>query len=476
MEDWINNSQEPETPETPVEPTAPETPVEPEVPVEQPVTEPSEPEVPAQPQPTNRYARYTPYSASPQPSHTPTPEQPPQKKKNHNWPIIALVCALAIVFVTSVVLAIGDLATYGPSEIGNNNQTTTTTQNGDKPSLVIRDDPNAESINTAQIAADNVDVTVLINVYELTAAEDYFGYNIESGEQSETLAGQASGIVMSADGYIITNEHVVIDDSTGQPFDRVEVQFYNGNVYNATVVGHDSDTDLAVIKIEASDLKVAIFGNSDNVVLGERVVTIGCSGGLPWSVSQGIISGKDRDVYDETGYQIQCLQIDATINPGNSGGPLFNSRGEVIGINSAKIVYEGYENLGFSIPITEAKVVIDDLIQYGKVTGRIVLGVTGYDVDQSGVTGFLIKTIEEGSCLEGTGIKASDVLTAVDGVKVSGRTEMRKELSKHKAGDVVTLTVVRVTARRQNGGFYGYGSSYTYEYDTFDVKVTLQEG
>lgn len=474
MEEWINNAQESETPveptapEAPVEPTAPEAPTEPEVPVETPA---------AEPQPANRYASYTPYGASPQPTPTPTPEETPKKKKNHNWPIIALVCALALVFVTSVVLAVGDLVTYGPSEIGNNNQTTTTvTQNPDKPSLIIRDDPNAESINTAQIAADNVDVTVLINVYELTAAEDYFGYNIESGEKTETLAGQASGIVMSENGYIITNEHVVIDDSTGQPFDRVEVQFYNGNVYDATVVGHDSDTDLAVVKIEATDLKVAVFGNSDSVVLGERVVTIGCSGGLPWSVSQGIISGKDRDVYDETGYQIQCLQIDATINPGNSGGPLFNSRGEVIGINSAKIVYEGYENLGFSIPITEAKTVIDDLIQYGKVTGRIVLGITGYDVDQSGITGFLIKTIEKGSCLEGTGIKASDVLTAVDGVKVSGRTEMRKELSKHKAGDVVTLTVLRVTARRQNGGFYGYGSSYTYEYDTFDVKVTLQEG
>ncbi len=471
MEEWINNSQEPETPEVPVEPT------EPEVPAEPPVTEPAAPQTP--PQPTNRYASYTPYGASPQPSYTPTPEQPPKKKKNNNWPVIVLVCVLAVVFLTSVVLAVGDLADRGGNAGGNVGSTTTTTttaQSGNKPSLNIRDDNDADSINTAQIAADNVDVTVLINVYELTAAEDFFGYNIESGEQSEMLAGQASGIVMSADGYIITNEHVVIDESTGQPFDRVEVQFYNGNVYNATVVGHDSDTDLAVIKIEASDLKVAVFGNSDNVVLGERVVTIGCSGGLPWSVSQGIISGKDRDVYDETGYQIQCLQIDATINPGNSGGPLFNSRGEVIGINSAKIVYDGYENLGFSIPITEAKVVIDDLIQYGKVTGRIVLGITGYDVDQSGITGFLIKTIEKGSCLEGTAIKASDVLTAVDGVKVSGRTEMRKELSKHKAGDVVTLTVLRVTARRQNGGYFGYGSSYTYEYDTFDVKVTLQEG
>lgn len=470
MEEWINNPQEPEAPETPVEPTAPEAPAEPEVPVETPTTEPVEPPTP----PTNRYASYTPYGAAPQPQMP----QPP-KKQNRNVPIIVLVCVLAVVFLASVILAVGDLANRGDNADhsgGGTTTTTTTAQAGSKPSLSIRDDNDADSINTAQIVADNVDVTVLINVYELTAAEDYFGYNIDSGEKTETLAGQASGIVMSADGYIITNEHVVVDDSTGQPFDRVEVQFYNGNVYNATVVGHDSDTDLAVVKIDASDLKVATFGNSDNVVLGERVVTIGCSGGLPWSVSQGIISGKDRDVYDETGYQIQCLQIDATINPGNSGGPLFNSRGEVIGINSAKIVYEGYENLGFSIPITEAKVVIDDLIQYGKVTGRIVLGITGYDVDQSGITGFLIKTIEKGSCLEGTGIKASDVLTAVDGVKVSGRTEMRKELSKHKAGDVVTLTVLRVTARRQNGGFYGYGSSYTYEYDTFDVKVTLQEG
>ncbi|MBQ8494576.1 MAG: trypsin-like peptidase domain-containing protein [Clostridia bacterium] len=469
MEDWINNPQEPEAPETPVEPTAPEAPAEPEVPVETPTTEPVEPPT----LPTNRYASYTPYGAAPQPQMP----QPP-KKKNRNVPIIVLVCVLAVVFLASVILAVGDLADRGDAEDHSDGTTTTTTtaQAGSKPSLNIRDDDDIDSINTAQIVADNVDVTVLINVYELTAAEDYFGYNIESGEKTEKLAGQASGIVMSADGYIITNEHVVIDDSTGQPFDRVEVQFYNGNVYNATVVGHDSDTDLAVVKIEASDLKVATFGNSDNVVLGERVVTIGCSGGLPWSISQGIISGKDRDVYDETGYQIQCLQIDATINPGNSGGPLFNSRGEVIGINSAKIVYEGYENLGFSIPITEAKAVIDDLIQYGKVTGRIVLGITGYDVDQSGITGFLIKTIEKGSCLEGTGIKASDVLAAVDGVKVSGRTEMRKELSKHKAGDVVTLTVLRVTARRQNGGYFGYGASYTYEYDTFDVKVTLQEG
>ena len=238
---------------------------------------------------------------------------------------------------------------------------------------------------------------------------------------------------------------------------------YSGATYTATLVGSDKDTDLAVIKINATGLKAASFGNSSKMSLGDRVVTLGNAGGLEWSASQGILSGTKRDVYEKTGYSIQCLQIDAAINPGNSGGPLLNSMGQVIGINSAKIVYTGYESLGFSIPIDEAKPILDDLIRYGYVTGRVELGIKGYTITQTGYEGFMVSEIDAESSLIDANIQTYDIITSLDGEKVTSRTVLRSLLSKHQVGDTVTLGILRITNQR------------TGETERFEVQVTLRE-
>ena len=243
------------------------------------------------------------------------------------------------------------------------------------------------------------------------------------GTTSEQQAGGATGIIMTSDGYIITNWHCVINEKTNRQFARIQVTTYDGTKYDqATVIGADKDTDLAVIKINAANLKAAEFGDSSQLSMGDRVVALGNAGGLEWSASQGIVSGTARDVYDDTGYSIKCLQTDAAINPGNSGGPLLNNQGQVIGVNSAKIVAEGYEGLGFSIPIKEAKVIIDDLLKYGYVKGRVMLGIMGNEVATPGYEGFMINSINEGSVLQGTKAQAGDIITHVN------KTYMRQAL------------------------------------------------
>ncbi len=405
---------------------------------------------------------YTPYSGwQPSSSFTPPPtpsgNQPPKRPKKHNSNSI-LAAALSVVCVICLVL--GGVLIFQNTQSSQTPGTTSdtsgtgTSNSGDasKPTVELNDtEIDDGGLTTAEIVAKNLNSTVVIKMYSKQAQS---GFDF-SANSSETYAGQASGIVMSEDGYIITNQHVVYNDETGGYYDRIDVEFYDGSVYTATVVGADRDTDLAVVKVEASGLTPVTFGNSDNLNLGDRVVTLGNSGGLPWSVSQGIISGLERDVYDETGYSIKCLQIDAVINPGNSGGPLFNANGEVVGVNSAKIVYEGYEGLGFSIPISEAKFVIDDIIANGYVTGRIALRITGYTVTQSGYEGFMIDSIQSDSSLSGTSAQKGDIITHVNGTRVKSHTELKNALSQYTVGNTVELTLLRVNSRT------GQGSTFT---------------
>ena len=374
---------------------------------------------------------------------------PPQKKGGKGGMIaIAVIGVIAIVLLTvllvknfvfdnGVGLLSDDVIGEEQDEVINDNA----------PTLDITDWADDDGgLSATEIINENMDSTVVINVYQMQVPTGMFQY----GFGSETLvkSGEATGIVMTADGYIITNWHVVIDENSGEPFDQIDVVLSDGTVYeNAQVIGSDQSTDLAIIKVNAKNLKTAEFGDSSKLVMGARVVTLGNAGGLQWSASQGIISGLARDVYEDTGYSIKCLQTDAAINPGNSGGPLLNNNGQVVGINSAKIAAEGYEGLGFSIPINEAKKVIDDLVKYGYVRGRVELGITGYSIANNGYYGFVIKTIEKGSMLENTKARAGDLITAIDGVKIDGYGALRNELSKHTAGDEVTLSLLRLDSR-----------------------------
>ena len=509
MSEWwetpeTNNPQEPAEPSVPSEPSVPTEPTAPETPATPtPVTAPTPPETPAAPdrrgdpsvpfapqppatppvQPPvqpNRPPMWTPPAsttpnmwpprpAAPTPAPAPYPPQPP-KKSGRGATIIAvsLLSALCVLLLAIGAILLLDRPSASNTPGGTTNPTSssrsdTTSVNENAPSVTIQEaDADDGGLTTTEIVQRNLDSTVVINMYK-TSTVQYGGFTFNTDTESETLAGTASGIVMSEDGYIITNQHVAVDENSGQAYRRIEVVLYNGATYTAELVGADEDTDLAVIKISATGLKPATFGSSSKMSIGDRVVTLGNAGGLEWSASQGILSGTKRDVYDKTGYSIQCLQIDAAINPGNSGGPLINAQGQVIGINSAKIVYTGYESLGFSIPIDEAKPILDDLIRYGYVTGRVELGIKGYSITQTGYEGFMVSEIDPDSSLAGADIKVYDIITALDGETVTNRTELRNLLSKHKVGDTVTLSILRITNQRTGAT------------ERFEAKVTLRE-
>ena len=337
-----------------------------------------------------------------------------------------------------------------------------------------------DALTTQQIIQKNLNCTVVISTYEQTTSYNPFqsggsqqggnsgnsgNYSSGSDDSGLTQASSATGIVMTKDGYIITNRHCVINEQTNIQYAQVDVKTYDGKTYKkATVVGVDKDTDLAIIKVDATDLTPAEFGDSSKLSLGDKVVALGNSGGLEWTPTQGIISGLARDVYDDTGYSIKCLQTDAAINPGNSGGPLINSAGQVIGINSAKIVASGYESLGFSIPINEAKDILDSLVANGYVKGRVSLGITGstYTSTNSNYNGFQIQSINNDSSLASTEAQAGDIITHVDNVRVNDYASLRTQLSAHKVGDKVSLTLLHVDTRNR-------------EVKTITVTCTLQE-
>lgn len=389
----------------------------------------------------------------------PAPPQKPKKKMQGTTVVLAVlsvVCVLAL--VACGVLTVSLLASSGRGEASSGGESAVTSDdtsiNESAPSLTIDDREEADGgLSNKQIISKNLNSTVLIDIYTYSQSPQggftYWGGD-SSGRQLKK-SGSATGIIWTADGYIITNCHCVVDEDSGEKYPRVDVTLYDGTVYeSATVVGYDQTSDLAVIKVEATGLSAAAFGDSTKLEMGDRVIAIGNPGGLGFTSSVGTISGLERDVYDDAGYSIKCLQTDAVINPGNSGGPLINVYGQVIGINSAKIVAEGYEGLGFSIPINEAKAILDDLVKYHYVTGRVSLGITGYSVTTVGLEGFQIATIEKGSALEGTDAKVGDIISYVDDTRVTGYSELRAALAKHKVGDSVTLTMMRYDNRTHN--------------------------
>lgn len=385
-----------------------------------------------------------------------------------------LIAVLAVLCVVSMMVSIG-LGIYVLSGDSDNTPDSVTEQddqvvNENGPTLQISSPQDVDDggLLTSEIVNKNINATVVLTMYHKSSTVDYyssfFGYYGGGGSNdSLTEVSAASGIIMSEDGYIITNSHCVFDEDYETEYARLDVTLYDGRVFeNATIVGYDRSTDLAVIKIDATGLTAAEFGDSSALSLGDRVVTLGNSGGLSWSVSQGILSGQARDVYEDTGYAIKCLQVDAVINPGSSGGPLINAYGQVVGVNSAKIVMEGHEGLGFSIPINEAKTIIDDLIRYGYATGRVSIGIMGRTVTSIGYEGFIIEEINTDSPLKATDAAVGDIITHVNGVRVMNYEEMRTELTKGKVGDTVTLTLIRLDRQ-------------TRKVTEFDIKVKLAE-
>lgn len=268
----------------------------------------------------------------------------------------------------------------------------------------------------------------------------------ESYRGTSQLAGSASGIIISSDGYIVTNNHVV-EDASSYTVKVNDTAAGTSQIYDAELIGTDSDTDLAVIKIQAENLPVAKLGDSDALCLGDDVVAIGNPLGLENSVSKGIVSGLNRQISDSK-RGLSSIQTDAPINSGNSGGALFNGYGEVIGVVNEKYVYDYAENVGFAITINEAKDVINDLIANGYVSGRPIIGITYLEVTQTiaaynGITaGWQVTEINADMPVATSGLYVGDTIVKIDGLDVL--TEDTSEIfATKKPGDTVTVTVVR---------------------------------
>ena len=299
----------------------------------------------------------------------------------------------------------------------------------------------------SQVAAKVIPSVVCIQNYQQSQSQLPFAQTL-SGEEQLTLAAEGSGIVYTEDGYIITNAHVVENSSL------LKVVLNNEEVYEAKLIGSDADTDLALLKIEATGLTPIEIGDYDALAVGDFVMAVGNPGGMEFSssVTFGIVSAKDRPMDIDGGYTMNTIQTDAAINPGNSGGALVNMDGKLVGINSAKYVATGYEGLGFSITVEEALPIIESLKEYGEVKGRSRLGVTGMIIDELvanryGLTpGFYVNEVTNANA--GT-LKAGDVITAVDGAEVISESDIKNALQKKQAGDSVTIKYWRSGAQQE---------------------------
>lgn len=293
---------------------------------------------------------------------------------------------------------------------------------------------DGSAMTPAQLYQSNVDSVVAISCTMQTTA---YGQSVEG-----TSSG--SGFILTEDGYVVTNYHVVQNAS------NITVTTHSGDEYDATVKGYDATNDVAVLKVEAEGLSAATIGSSGNLSIGDMVVAIGNPlGRLAATETVGYVSGINREVTTDNTV-ISMLQTDAAINPGNSGGPLVNMYGQVVGINSSKIITEGYEGMGFAIPVSRAKEILDQLLAGGYVQGRVRLGISGYDVSEMEAMlngtprGFLIASIDEDSAFAGTQAQEGDIITALDGESVQDLTEISNLLLRYSPGDQVTVTLFRI--------------------------------
>lgn len=401
----------------------------------------------------------------------------PAQKKKKNKTIITIVVVLVICVVVALVgLFVGTNPAKSDKEDSTKNpssQVQTEEQNE-----VQKTDKNG-NYTVAGIAENFIDSCIGITVYtEGSNYNNFYGYGNKpsQGNGDPYKSGEGSGIIMLEDDgrtYILTCAHVISEGST------FKVTLNDGTKYDATMVGFDSQTDIGVISINATGLKVAEFANSDSTVLGEQVVAIGCPGGLEFmnSVTSGYVSALARPISSKIGYDTECIQIDAAINPGNSGGALFNMSGQIIGVNSSKIASTEYEGMGFAVPSNTAIATANSLIKSGYVEGRAKVGITyknikaysNADAILSALTklGFekaegamVINEIEPDSDLAKKDIKEYDVIVAVDGKTLTSTDILTSVLADSKPGDTIKLTIARI----ENN-----------EIKTFDVECKLIE-
>lgn len=309
----------------------------------------------------------------------------------------------------------------------------------DAPSIKLKSAPKDADDSSKYTAKSSfntlADSVVTIACYEGEITENI--YDIKSS---------GSGVIITADGYIVTNAHVLANSKMF----AVNVILNNGKEYQAKIIGYDTWTDLAVLKIDAKDLNPAEFADSEKVEVGDDVIAIGSPGGAKYqnSLTQGVVSAVDREI--TLNKVVRYIQSDAAINPGSSGGPLCNLCGQVIGITTAKTIAQNYESMSFSIPSAVVKDIVTDLMHYGYVPDRTRIGFSGSEVTADdklyyGIpAGVIVGEIAEDGALSGTKVKAGDVITAIDGEAIGSFQDIYNILSRHKPGDKVKLSIFRV--------------------------------
>ena len=316
---------------------------------------------------------------------------------------------------------------------------------------------NNDSNNNGVLENRNVNITSNDSISE-SINKVYDSVVVVNNYQNGRLTGYGSGFVYKKEGnygYVLTNNHVVEDAS------EIKLTLSNGEEVDAEVLGTDSYMDIAVLRMDGDAvLQVAQIGDSTEAKLGDTIFTVGTPVSTEYAgtVTKGIISGENREITvtdNGTSYMMEAIQIDASINPGNSGGPLVNINGEVIGINSVKLVESSIEGMGFAIPIEVAMSQIDKL-ENGEAIARPVIGVSLYDldslplvdnsdlrVDDSIKSGVVVNSVESGSDAEAAGLQRNDIITEVDGTTVKSSAHLKYLLYKHNIGDSVKLTIVR---------------------------------
>lgn len=277
---------------------------------------------------------------------------------------------------------------------------------------------------------------------------------------------EGSGIIISEKGYIVTNSHVVGNSKQN----NIKIVLNTNEEFSGKVIGYDSKTDIAVIKVDKTGLKPATFGNSDEVKVGASALALGNPLGLNFasSLTRGIVSAVNRFSGGATNSLVKYIQTDAAINPGNSGGPLINMYGQVIGINSSKIAVAHCEGMGFAIPSNTVKSVVDDIIEKGYVSGRVRLGLSGkmvsnYQAQIYNVpVGIIVSEISKDSNLPASGVQTGDIITKINNVSVTSLDAFYAELYTHKPGESVKLSIYRPSSNRLVS-------------NSFDVNVVLLE-
>ena len=383
--------------------------------------------------------RYTNRDQLPRDDYAPDPNRVPVQPKKQGFFHRTAVKVTALILACAVA---GGLAGWGGAAIAKSSGTEKATiQQSDRQpvSVQVKTVDGQTKMEPAEVYASVVNSAVSINCS--ATSTNIFG-------QTTQTASSGSGFIITEDGYVVTNYHVISGASS------VQVTLYNGDTYDATVIGGDSDYDVAVLKIEASGLQPVTLGESADVNVGDTVLAIGNPlGELTFSMSQGIVSSCDRAI-NVDGTPFNMIQVDCSINPGNSGGPLVNLYGEVVGIVSAK--YSSYssttvEGLGFAIPISDVRSIITDIMENGAVTDKAYMAITAgtmteqmaaqYSIDVT--QGVFVYSVVSGGAGDKAGLRLGDVITKMGDKTLTSRQDLSAAMKGYRAGDTVTLTVYR---------------------------------